>query len=278
MDGIHSILGAYTDAKENAIRGDFIDRLHSKHTVVLIVVIIMLIGFKQYNEDMIKCWLPAHLNGEQGNYAHQLCWVNSTYHFPGIEDADRFPQSDRFKVKYYQFILFILAGQVLLFMVPTYIWNKVSASSGGYIKKLLDQTERSANIADILENEKKRITKLEEKKAEKLKRRAAKEVKLLKSTSISSGNESIDEMEGLLTSEFKEGLVSDFNSLIENVYNEPKQAAKLLKATNIEQKTDLAKRNGSEKKKAASYAISKVLNAMKPKAGLRNLVNINQTI
>jgi hypothetical protein len=252
MESIHTILGAYRDAKENAIRGDFIDRLHSKHTVVLIVAIIMLIGFKQYSEDMIRCWLPEHLNGKQGRYAHQLCWVNSTYHFPGIEDADRFPESDKFKVKYYQFILFILAGQVLLFMVPTYIWNKVSASSGGYIKKLLDQTERSANIAKILENEKKRIKSEEE---------AAKEPKLLKSVAGASG-----EAEGLLPSELKDTLVSDFHSLIENVYNEPKQAAKLLKATG---------RQVLKNKWSPTRSISKVLSAMKPKAGLRNLVNKN---
>lgn len=42
---------AYESAKENTIRGDFIDKLHSKITVVFLFVLCILIGIKQYDDD-----------------------------------------------------------------------------------------------------------------------------------------------------------------------------------------------------------------------------------
>lgn len=45
---MEKIFLAYESAKENTIKGDFIDRLHSKITVVFLFAICIIIGFKQY--------------------------------------------------------------------------------------------------------------------------------------------------------------------------------------------------------------------------------------
>lgn len=47
---------AYEEAKENTINGDFIDKLHSKITVLILFVISILIGIKQFEGK----WLSSH--------------------------------------------------------------------------------------------------------------------------------------------------------------------------------------------------------------------------
>lgn len=134
---------AYETAKDNTIKGDFIDRLHSRITVVILFFVCVVIGLKQYEGTQILCWLPTHFSESQTEYTHQLCWVNNTYYYPGVSDADLFPRSDKHTLLYYQYILFILFFQGLLFYLPTMIWNVAARDSIGYIKKILDQCQRS---------------------------------------------------------------------------------------------------------------------------------------
>jgi hypothetical protein len=136
------IFEAYETKKVRTIKGDFIDRLHSKYTVTLLFVICILITLRQYDNGAIVCWLPAYFSDDQADYAHQLCWVNSTYYYPTVHDADLFPESLKHTIPYYQFILFILFGQALLFYLPSLIWNNFVSDSAGYIKKVLDQIEK----------------------------------------------------------------------------------------------------------------------------------------
>lgn len=89
------------------------------------------------------CWLPTQFSDEQADYTHQLCWVNNTYYYPGVHDADIFPESRKNTLLYYQYILFILFGQALLFYLPTMAWNLLAGNSIGYIKKILDQCQKS---------------------------------------------------------------------------------------------------------------------------------------
>ena len=81
----------------------------------------------------------------QTSYIHQLCWVNNTYYYPDhMEDADKFVnQNDKYGIHYYQFVLFILSGQIMLFYLPSVLWKIVSSDSGSYINKMLDSVDRS---------------------------------------------------------------------------------------------------------------------------------------
>jgi len=134
---------AYSAAKGRAMRGDFVDKLHSRATVTGLLVILIVLVSKQYNGEAIKCWLPTQFSGEQESYIHQFCWINNTYYYPTEKDPDQFKPSDRYTIQYYQFILFILSGQIMLFFLPSLIWNTLVSDSGSYINKLLDSVDRS---------------------------------------------------------------------------------------------------------------------------------------
>ena len=60
------LFSAYDAAKNRGIRGDFIDRLHSRYTIVYLLVILIVIVSKQYNDNgAISCWLPTQFSDEQ---------------------------------------------------------------------------------------------------------------------------------------------------------------------------------------------------------------------
>jgi hypothetical protein len=158
---MQSLVSAYDNAKVSAIKSDFIDRLHSKYSVIIIFAICILIGLRQYHEDgPIVCWLPTHFSDAQVDYSHQLCWINNTYFYPDQKDADLFPESLKYVLPYYQFILFILFGQGLLFYFPSIIWNHILTDSTSYINKLLDQIAKEKLELSIKKIEKKQETEL----------------------------------------------------------------------------------------------------------------------
>ena len=63
---------AYSAAKGRAMRGDFVDKLHSRATVTGLLVILIVLVSKQYNGEAIKCWLPTQFSGEQVNHEFVL--------------------------------------------------------------------------------------------------------------------------------------------------------------------------------------------------------------
>ena len=102
---------AYESAKTRTISGDFIDKLHSRFTITLLLVILGIVVFKQYDGTSITCWTPTSLSGDQEAYVHQFCWINSTYYYPNEANADHFQHSNKYVIHYYQFIIFILSGK-----------------------------------------------------------------------------------------------------------------------------------------------------------------------
>lgn len=117
------------------------------------------------SETQIKCWLPGQFSDEQADYTHQLCWINNTYYYPDVTDADLFPESNKDTILYYQYILFILFGQALLFFLPTMAWELLARNSTGYIRKILDDAQKSKSPSkDDLEKWYKKFKELKIKK------------------------------------------------------------------------------------------------------------------
>lgn len=137
------VINVFSTAKQNTIQGDFIDKLHSRVTVIILFVVAILVGIRQYDGQTISCWLITAFSDDQTDYVHQFCWINNTYHYPGEKDADKFPESHRQTLYYYQYILFIILGMAVFFYIPTTLWNLLASDSIGYIKKILDQTQSS---------------------------------------------------------------------------------------------------------------------------------------
>ena len=209
------------------------------------------------------------MSDEQVDYTHQLCWVNNTYYYPGVSDADLFPESNKQTLLYYQYILFILFGQALLFFLPTMIWNILAKDSIGYIQKILDQCQKAhqpEHIAKILE------------RAEKRRNRAV---------NLRSAKDAIDESTALepliVEDELAEKFTNDFKSVVslqneieaenENELYEKKEASGLY----AEQKPDPfppIKESGKLKegiiKRFSNFGKPRVLNFMKPLKGVRH--------
>ena len=147
MDGIFDNYNKKPKVK--IINGDFTDRLHGSITISLLFVILILIIFKQAMFTNIICWFqlptnyffPVFVNFIRGEYLNQFCWINSTYIVPdeyeyesneyGLEDHKKEPKP------YYQFIMFIIIGQILMFYIPSLVWQFLASNSKGYMKKLI---------------------------------------------------------------------------------------------------------------------------------------------
>ena len=137
--------------KVKVIKGDFIDRLHGRISVQFLFIILILILFKQAIYSNILCWYPTALSGPQGEYLSQFCWINSTYLFPDEYDSENYAayHHEQASIPYYQYIVFIIIGQILLFYLPSMIWQIMSSNSNGYINKLLDISSASFKNTDI---------------------------------------------------------------------------------------------------------------------------------
>ncbi len=85
---MNSVFVAYESAKSPTIRGDFIDRMHSRITVIGLVAILLIIVAKQYDDTAIACWLPAQFTGDQVIYFFINLFFNfslsSRFHFSFI--------------------------------------------------------------------------------------------------------------------------------------------------------------------------------------------------
>jgi hypothetical protein len=144
---MESIFDSLKTKKVRAIKGDFIDKLHSQVTVTFLIAISILIGLKQSSDSSIYCWLPKFLSGAQEEYVHQFCWINSTYMYLDENNPQKFAQHPKTSIPYYQYMLFILFAQWFLFYIPSLLWGVLASDSIGYIDKLLDMVDRSRIIS-----------------------------------------------------------------------------------------------------------------------------------
>ena len=163
--------------KVQVIKGDFIDRLHGRTSISFLFVILILIVFKQAIYSNILCWYPTALNDAQGQYLSQFCYINSTYLFPDEYDSENYAtyHHDQVQIPYYQYIIFIIIGQILLFYIPSLMWEIIASNSTGYMNKLLDISSATINKIDIsdeflkvLKSYKKKSRSVEESDTKKL--------------------------------------------------------------------------------------------------------------
>jgi hypothetical protein len=283
------IISAYDIAKSNTIKGDFIDRLHSKYTVIFLFSTCILVGLRQYDKKAIACWLPNQFSDEQTAYTHQLCWVNNTYYYPSEKDADLFPETLKHVIPYYQFILFLLLAQSVLFYFPTLIWRSTVNDSAGYINKLLDQVEKS-KIASVIndaskQNEASKNNDLNQKLHSKslLKTISEKEEALIiNDDSMNSQDSSSQDFKNpsFLSSDYTEKFKHDFKTLLfvertnsksgkkYSAYEDDQEKASVLKK---QESANTKKRFHFNRSQFSQMSKKKIISFMKPKIGVKNL-------
>lgn len=130
MDGI---VGFFTSlpSQDTKKDDDFVDRLSSKYSVVILVVFSLVIGMNQYVGTPINCWMPQHFTGSHSAYTNAYCWVRNTYYLPYEEHIPKRHEDHRRQmVTYYQWMPFILLGQALLFYFPSAVWHSLNARAG----------------------------------------------------------------------------------------------------------------------------------------------------
>ena len=108
---------------------DFADRLSSRYSVIVLVILAITISMNEIVREPITCWAPVHFAGSHEKYANSYCWVRNTYYLPWHEEVPR-PHEDRQTIHYYQWMSFILLGQALFFYLPTIIWHGFNSKAG----------------------------------------------------------------------------------------------------------------------------------------------------
>ena len=148
MDEIFDLERFSKKPKAQVIKGDFIDKLHGRTTISFLFTLLILIIFRNTLYSKIQCWYPTHLADAQGDYLTEFCWINSTYLFPegySSENYDAYHHNNH-PIPYYQYIMFILIGQIFMFYIPSKIWQIISSNSDGYMSKLLDISSTSFSV------------------------------------------------------------------------------------------------------------------------------------
>uniref|UniRef100_A0AC34GWD4 Innexin n=1 Tax=Panagrolaimus sp. ES5 TaxID=591445 RepID=A0AC34GWD4_9BILA len=135
---------------------DVIDRLNYAYTSSLFIILILVIGAKQYVGEPLQCWMSAEYKTNWEKYVENYCFVENTY-FVSFDD-DKLPkvaEREHYELKYYQWVPLILVLQLLLFLAPKTFWSAVSWKAGLSVKALIGSTSHSDRQKKILSSKNK---------------------------------------------------------------------------------------------------------------------------
>ncbi|CAJ0595913.1 unnamed protein product [Cylicocyclus nassatus] len=153
---------------------DHVDRMHYYVTVYILCIFALLVGSKQHFGSPIDCFISAEVDKVRSWQAYILdyCFMQGTFRYeighnatsrsgysmtPGLNGRD--PHDTKYiGVKYYQWVPFFFAFQLLCFMLPDFFW--VYIQSYLYIDMAMIVTEsaelqgekRASNRASKLSN------------------------------------------------------------------------------------------------------------------------------
>lgn len=144
------IKGERSDRNHRQPLGDYVDRMHWDVTVCILCVFALLVGSKQHFGNPIDCFISAEIDKVRSwqKYILGYCFTQGTYryHFglnvtkPKLYVRDQF-DAKYISVKYYQWVPFFFAFQLLCFMMPDLFW--IYMQSCLYIDMSMIVTESS---------------------------------------------------------------------------------------------------------------------------------------
>ncbi len=65
---------------------DFVDRLSYFYTSSFLIMMAVLVSFKQFGGRPLECWVPAQFTSSWEAYTEMFCWSENTYFVPAEED------------------------------------------------------------------------------------------------------------------------------------------------------------------------------------------------
>ncbi|KAF7278755.1 hypothetical protein GWI33_007988 [Rhynchophorus ferrugineus] len=139
----------FLNSFKNLVKGDEIRtdnnvfKLHYKFSVILLIIYSILLSSKQYFGDPIDCDVSY-----QKEMVNVYCWVTGTFilndNFKGAPEYETLNglgqnistnNTEKFMLKYYQWICLIFCLQALLFYIPRYLWKTWEGDRLGQLVK-----------------------------------------------------------------------------------------------------------------------------------------------
>ncbi|CAD5206232.1 unnamed protein product [Bursaphelenchus okinawaensis] len=145
---------------------DVIDRANYVYTATMFGMFATITMAKQYVGEPLQCWIPPEFKGWWEKYSESYCFVENTY-YANIHEKLPDSKADREsrELQYYQWVGFMMIGQMIFFILPKAVWNSLNLKTGLNIQSLISTSKltlKKGNNAVIKDNTKDDIQKASE--------------------------------------------------------------------------------------------------------------------
>ncbi|KAL7080738.1 hypothetical protein ACQ4LE_000771 [Meloidogyne hapla] len=126
---------------------DMVDRANYMTTSFILATAAILVFTKEFGpfSEPIYCWSQAEWSDDWLEYAHDYCFIESTYYVPSNKTMPmrgaRNNHNDR--ISYYQWIPIILVLQAIICQLPNYLWRISNALSSKRLPSILSQAHKA---------------------------------------------------------------------------------------------------------------------------------------
>lgn len=127
---------------------DMVDRANYMTTSFILATAAVLVFTKEFGpfSEPIYCWSQAEWSDDWLEYAHDFCFIESTYYVPSNKTMPmkgaRNNHNDR--ISYYQWVPFIFVLQAIICQLPNYLWRISNALSSKRLPSILNQAHKAA--------------------------------------------------------------------------------------------------------------------------------------
>ncbi|PAV76251.1 hypothetical protein WR25_02170 [Diploscapter pachys] len=126
---------------------DFVDRLSYFYTSSFLIMMAVLVSFKQFGGRPLECWVPAQFTASWEAYTEMYCWAQNTYWVPIEQDIPvDISEREYRQISYYQWVPFFLLIQAFLYYIPCLMWRLMSDKSGIRMNDIVQMATEKENI------------------------------------------------------------------------------------------------------------------------------------
>ncbi len=112
-------------------------------------------NFKEFFFYIQDCWVPAQFKASYEKYADSYCWIAGSWYTPMDKEL---PLDDRerkqHRIRYYQWVPFLLLFQAILCYIPRIIWRSLNVRSGLDLVNLVDAAIKYESVDKFTDREK----------------------------------------------------------------------------------------------------------------------------